>query len=378
MTKRVLNDWNIFLNKKNIYLSERINFDYSKEVQNAAMTTVTNDYVYYPLENIRLTLLLPGSFVHLRAFNRSTFSERLFTRLILAPLLAIRIKTGTESELTLNYNRKKDPGKITDAFDGFILTEYRTVENSQTFNMTTTQSIGANFSLKKTIDVFFFNMAFYYNHVHSNSMYQTSLSDEIKSMTRIPWNNVFHNFNLDVSAGKYLFTINTSLNTSLSYRKSYSRQLINLEDLPLSSGISSFKLNTSTKVRRWLYWDNNCTVVHTESHLQSEVPGSSRTFTTRFMPRSDFNIQPEENLTIRVSGEGVWDLSGENHDDHNLFLNTSLYWHIKKWKADLKLECINLTNVQTLTRTRISNYETYYESYRLRKRTAKLTFTFNF
>lgn len=302
-------------------------------------------------------------------FNQS------LTRLFFNPKFNLSYKVATEKTISLSYNLRNEFGNIQDIYRGYILTNYRSLYANNA-NLTERQSntFSLNYNHRKAITMFFFSVNASYNHITSNNIASSIITNSFQQRILLPYKNSIDSRTMNANTSKYLFALHTTVAGGLMLQSNRSNQIQNGELLPYNTILTNFTASTETKFSNKLNANYKINYSRTESSSSAAI---SNTIVKQAVQEAAINYSPVNNLLVNFSGNYYLTVQNQNNNLKYFFADTFARYKFNKIHTDLELNLNNILNTKTYSAVYLSANTYSISSYRLpgRMMLVKATFT---
>lgn len=294
------------------------------------------------------------------------------------PAFNIKYATGLENFISANYTFGNSIANIQDVYGGYVLHNYNQLGNTTIpVRQSNMQNASIAFNYRKTIKIFFANIAAIYTSVKNNSISQFDLFNNLQRQTTIPLNNTINSFTLFSGASKYLFKLHATVNIKASAKQSDWMQLQNGALLGYSNNTYSFSAGLTPKINNWLNmaYSGAYTVSSSKAKVENALPQT----VVKMQHGLEVNIFPNDNLFIKLKGEDFFVQQKQLNTTNNYFFaDASARYKANKIKTDFVFEVSNLTNIKQYATANISANNLVQNSFAIRPRMFLIRAYFNF
>ena len=302
------------------------------------------------------------------------YADKNLSRFYFNPQLKAQYQVSMENYLDLNYSYRNEFGTIDDVYSGYILKNYRTLSaNSSSLMEQRIHQAGAGFNYRKALTLFFFNVNALYSHTASNNIAAVLLTNNLQRSVVLPFPNATDSWIIGAYISKYIFALNTTFSWALKSRYSSSVQLQNGALLPFSTTANTMSIGADTKIMGQINVNYKTTLTQTTARSPARV---SANHVAQLFQQLTFNYSPVETLRFNLSAEHYFTRQKGNPDLKCFFADAYIRYRMRKWKADLELNAVNLLNVKTYNALYLSANMFTTNSYTLPGRTTMIKITF--
>lgn len=301
-------------------------------------------------------------------------------RVLVNPTFRSKFMTTTEDYLTFNYGYSNRMGNINGVYRGVILTNYRSLRaNDAILAEEYGHNAGLRYNFQRSISMLFINGGINYSKTTANTIPASVVTDNIVRTILLPFENDRSSFSANAGISKFIFALGATASLKASWSTTRSDQFQNGQRLPFNN--ISFVLNPGIEARLWnkISMTYNGTGTWTTSRLVSSE--ASAFVQDRQIQLYDQTVgltySPVKNGYIRVNARHQYNSQELGPDVSYLFADANIRYKVNKWRTDLELDLINLTNIRSFETYSLSANSFGYSHYQLRERMAVLKATFN-
>ncbi len=337
------------------------------------------DYDYLG-DRIKFSLSLPFNWQNI-TYSDGVFKAKpsvQFNQLLVNPTFNIKYATGVENFVSANYTFGNSIANIQDVYGGYVLHNYNQLVNTAIpVRQSNMQNASIAFNYRKTIKIFFANIAAIYTSVKNNSISQFDLFNNLQRQTTIPLNNTINSFTLFSGASKYLFKLHATVNIKASAKQSDWMQFQNGALLGYTNNTYSVSAGLTPKISKWL--NMAYSGAYTISSSKAKVDNALPQTVVQMQHGLEVNIFPNDNLFIKLKGEDFFVQQKQLKTTNNYFFaDASARYKANKIKTDFVFEVSNLANVKQYTTANISANNLVQNSFAIRPRMFLIRAYFNF
>lgn len=334
----------------------------------------------YMGERTKITFSLPINWQHI-GYSDSSIKTMLpvnFNEVFINPSINIKYATGIENFITANYTFGNSIANIQDVYGGYILSNYNKIMfNNIAIRQSNMQIASLSYNYRKTIKIFFFNIAAIYSNVNNNSIAQTELLNSLQRQTIIPLNNRVNSFTLFSGVSKYLFKLHATVNLKASIKTSNWNQLQNGLLLGYMNNTYNVSAGISPKINKWLNIAYNGN--YTLSNSKAEVGKTNLQAITQMQHSLEINTFLNDNCYMKFKGEDFYIRQHQiNVTNAYFFADASFHYKLNKIKTDFSFDVMNIANTQNYSTVNISANNLTQSAFAIRPRMFLLKAFFNF
>jgi hypothetical protein len=172
----------------------------------SGQTKFTAGYTY-SLKNLIISTTLPLNYRNIESDDRVRQQDNSINKLVFEPALNLRMVLSPKQSLQLGVNRAVNFGKPEDMLCGYVIRNYRTIQqNSFILNEGKQYSGNIFYSYREPVKIFFTSLGATYSRGSNNTMISSVVqSDGLVKTDRILFNNINERLTAMGNISKYLF-----------------------------------------------------------------------------------------------------------------------------------------------------------------------------
>lgn len=296
------------------------------------------------------------------------------TRLFFNPKISLTYKIATEKTLSLNYNLRNEFGNIEEIYRGYILTNYRSLyANNAALTERQNNAFSLNYNQRKAITMFFFSINASYNHITSNNIASSIITNSFQQRILLPYKNSIGSWTLNANSSKYIFALHATVSGGFLLQSNRSDQIQNNVLLPYNTVLINFTASAETKFSNQLNASYRINYSRTESSSSTAI---SNTIVKQALQEAAVTYSPINSLLVNVSGNYYLTLQNQNNHLKYFFADAFVRYKLNKIHADLELNLNNILNTKTYSAVYLSANTYSFSSYQLPGRMMLLKATF--
>lgn len=314
------------------------------------------------------------SFIKYNAINAKQHTYFLFN-----PIIEFRNKLGKYSELNLRYGQQTGFGQINDIYPGTILVSYRQFSANDTpLPKTDLHAIGARYSYRKPIKMFFYFVSLNYDRTAQNFINSYIIDSGVTKAIAIDYSNVSDKYALSGNISKYVFSISTQISASGNIGLQQGNSFYNNEISPFNA----YNINFSLTARKKIF--SKITVSATGDlgefiNKQNTLDGPAiKNSTKTHRLKAEWQHQLNDQIAYTLAYNFTSYQQELKQMVNNNFLDLNLKYSPAKWKSFFELQCINLTNQNLYQQINSNSNQLSTFQLPLRPRTVLLKYSFTF
>jgi hypothetical protein len=328
-----------------------------------------------PGDVLKIGISLPVNYLNISYKDAYYGLNKSLDRLYFNPRVSVKYQTGIENYITAGYNFRNDIGNIQDVYNGYILTNYRSLyANNADLTERKTQSASLGFNYRKAISLFFFGVSASYMHQDANNISSSVVTNNLQQRIVLPYDNNIDSWSGSVVTSKYAFSLRTTFSAGLSYQTTKLNQILNNIVLPYKTISTGVNVGAETKVSKQINFSYKAGFDQTTS--KSSVTDTENKF-QRLIQQASVNYSITDNIYLNVSGDHYYTHQQQSPDLKYMFADASLRYKFKKIKADVEISAQNLFNTKTYSALYLSANTFTSSSYTIPGRFMLAKVTFN-
>jgi hypothetical protein len=328
-----------------------------------------------PGDRFKASISLPVNLQQIDYSDSLYHFNQSLTRLFFNPKINLSYKLETEKTISLNYNLRNEFGNIQDIYRGYILTNYRSLyANNATLTERQTNTFSMNYNHRKAITMFFFSINTAYNHIISNNIASSVITNSFQQRILLPYKNSIDSWTMNANSSKYIFALHTTVSGGFMLQSNRSNQIQNGELLPYNTILTNYTASAETKFSNKLNASYKVNYSCTESSSSAAI---SNTIVKNALQEAAINYSPINNLLVNLSGNYYLTVQNQNNNLKYFFADAFVRYKFNKLHTDLELNLNNILNTKTYSAVYLSANTYSISSYQLpgRMMLVKATFT---
>lgn len=329
----------------------------------------------FPGDKLKASIKLPVSLQQIDYSDSLYHFSQSLTKLFFNPKITLSYKVATEKSIIFNYSLSNDFGDIQDIYRGYILRNYRSLyANNAPLTERQNNMFLLGYNHRKAITMFFFTVNAIYNHINSNSIASSLITNSFQQRVLLPYKNSTDSWTLSANSSKYIFALHTTLGGGLLLQSNRSNQIQNGVLLPYNTVLTSLTASAETKFSNKLNASYKINYSRTESSSSAAI---SNTIVKQAVQEAAINYSLINNLLLNVSGNHYLTIQNQNNHLKYFFADAFVRYKFNKIHTDLELNLNNLLNVKQYSAVYLSANNYTFSSYQLPGRMMLLKATFN-
>jgi hypothetical protein len=341
-------------------------------------TKLYTDATYeYSSGKFKTSLALPISYNLINYEDKAKGLDKSLNKFFVNPSLSVKYQTGIENYITANYSFSNDLGGIDDVYRGTILKNYRSLfANDAPISERKTQNVGAAFSFRKAMQMFFFNLSANYSTSTVNTISSYTISNNIQQRIVLPYANDVNSLSLSANASKYLFNIRSTINAGVGFSQSTFEQLQNNELLPFTSQNTNYKAGIDSKINNFINWSYSAT--YSISNNKTSKIDAIKNNNQQLRQQSSITATAFKSVFMTLSAEHIFTHQTTQPDLKYIFADFNMRYKLQKLKTDLEFGITNLANIKKFEANYLSANSFSSGTYYIPGRVAMMKATFSF
>jgi hypothetical protein len=331
----------------------------------------------YSNDKLKIGLYLPFSYNNIDYQDVAKGLDKSLDKFFLNPAFNMKYQTSPENYVTANYSYKNDLGGIDDVYRGTVLKNYRSLfANDAPISERESHFVGAGFSFRKAMQMFFLNLNASYSSIKLNTISSFTLSNSIQQRIVLPLENQVTSLTFSANTSKYLFKLRSTISAGITYSKSTFDQLQNNTLLPFESELTSYKAGIDAKITNFITWSYSAN--YSVSANRAKADNGIKTNFQQLRQTSGITATAFKKIYLTLSGEHIYTSQSAQPDLKYLFADFNMRYKLIKFKTDLEFGITNLANVKKFEAINLATNSLTSGTYFIPGRVAMLKATFNF
>jgi hypothetical protein len=341
-------------------------------------TKLYTDATYeYNSGKFKTSLALPIGYNLINYEDKAKGLDKSLNKFFVNPSLNVKYQTGIENYITANYSFSNDLGGIDDVYRGTILKNYRSLfANDAPISERKTQNVGAAFSFRKAMQMFFFNLSANYSTSTVNTISSYTISNNIQQRIVLPYANDVNSLSFSANASKYLFNIRSTINAGVGFSQSTFEQLQNNELLPFTSQNTNYKAGIDSKINNFINWSYSAT--YSISNNKTSKIDAIKNNNQQLRQQSSITATAFKSVFMTLSAEHIFTHQTTQPDLKYIFADFNMRYKLQKLKTDLEFGITNLANIKKFEANYLSANSFSSGTYYIPGRVAMMKATFSF
>ncbi|MFD0941013.1 TonB-dependent receptor [Pedobacter boryungensis] len=341
-------------------------------------TKLYTDATYeYNFGKFKASLGLPISYNLINYEDKAKDLDKSLDKFFVNPSLSVKYQTGIENYVTANYSFNNNLGGIDDIYRGTILKNYRSLfANDAPISERKSQNIGAAFSFRKAMQMFFFNLNANYSTSTVNTISSYTISNSIQQRIVLPYVNDMNSLSFSANASKYLFNIRSTINAGVGFNQSTFEQLQNNELLPFTSQSTTYNVGLDSKINNFINWSYNAT--YSISTNKTSKINAIKNNNQQLRQQSSITATAFKSVFMTLSAEHIFTHQSTQPDLKYIFADFNMRYKFQKLKTDLEFGITNLANIKKFEANYLSANSFSSGTYYIPGRVAMMKATFSF
>lgn len=332
----------------------------------------TYDYV---ADRLQINVKMPVNYQNISYSDKGYNFNNIVNRLFIAPDVYIKIASGNENNITLNYSYKNEFGSVEDNYRGLILTDYRSLQaNNSNLNEQKIHNANVAFNFRQAVKFLFVTVSANYKQTTANSIYNSIITNTFSRTITLPFNNSTNEYYFNGRISKYIYGLRSTVSSILSYQILQTNLFQNSVLLPYITAIPSVSLNTDTKITERLSFAYKGSYNSINSRLKSDA---NKTTINILQQSATVEYNPTTNLYLSLLDDFRHTFQKGGTNVKYNFIDASVRYQIKGSKLDIELSGANIFNIKNYSILMLSSNSYTSSTYQLPGRIILLKATFN-
>lgn len=290
-------------------------------------------------------------------------------------------RMNANNELSLSMYEMRFRGGVNEAYEGYLLQNYRNfIRNDATLSTNSSKGGSIYYAFRNAVKLMFVNANLGYTINTGNSSNNGMLNDEVQFSRRILFDYENRSLNSSIRMSKYLFKLRSTIGAGISWQKANTIQLQNGNRLNYENITRAFVLTVNSKISNWA----NISYQGTVTMMSSQQKGIARSALNeqlklrQIRQNAELNVTPGSLFIFKLKMEDYYNEAKNIPAPHTVFLDAAITFRLKKMKSDIELSCLNLAGKDQYVLTSLLVNSLLESSYPLRPRMIMLKTYFRF
>lgn len=320
-----------------------------------------------------ITIDCPFDFMNLKVDNSIHNDRKLNNRLFLRPNLSVEAQLTRNLKLSIHSSYHEDYGGMFDSYEGFIMTDYRTISTkSGEANLTKLQRYSITFSYADILRSLFGSLNAHYYRSKQNLMYATNFKETLSYIQAVEMPNTTDGCNIHGSISKYLSSIGTTLHLSGTYSRIWNDILRQDRLMKVSLENISAGMGANVRFSPSVLLDYHLTFAQNRNRMETEEePEPIR----RIQQNATFSMIIRKKTVISIGGEHYYNSTIQEGSRNMFFADAKIKYQHKR--MEYSLEARNLFAKHYFFTAHYDDATGYEYTYRLRSPNVMFHISFN-
>lgn len=346
------------------------------DLQTNYLKIVLNPVYIYSLNKLRFTASVSLNKYWMNVEDILRYSRNEYSCLYADPQFSLRYKFNPFWESTLSYRCSHEIGDITDFFQSYILSDYRSLKTMSGYlskNKKQTYKFRVNY--RNPLKTIFFNTALYYTSSKRNLENQQYFIEKQLIISNIKQNNYYKMWMWDGYVGKYISNImtNVSLTTNCMSLRSEKVQQGQIFPLELRTWNLSPKINTKIGEASAIAYQVDLNTNRLKIKIHS---GASESSFYQIYQKLKYYYCINKQLQVNAQLEHLYNEITSTVSSKVFFANLGISYKTKQ--IEYTFDWNNIFNKKEYTYVLYNTLDTYKYRYRLRPANVLINICFKY
>lgn len=338
---------------------------------------ISTDYSWVKANQYEIGISIPVTIQSIRYKQREYALSESYNRFWVNPAMSYKWYINAQETFTASYSYKNSLSDIHTVYRGVILTNYRSLQaNNAPLQERSGHTAGIGYNFQRTLQMLFLNGGLSFTKENINTLLATEITSDIKRNILLAIPNTRSSWQLYAGGSKYLYFLKATLSLKNNYSITRMQQYINEELIP----VKFHSVNSSLSLDKKLF--NRISINYAGNYTYSFMKQGIKNGNNNNMQRLDQHLNTSftvmKGLLFQFQLRNIYSRSSGNTAVNYWFADTKLRYPVKKWKADLELDCTNIANINSYELLRVDASYSSLSHYDIRGRMLLLKCTFNF
>ena len=300
-------------------------------------------------------------------------------RFYVNPSARLKLYFNAEDHLSLSYSYNNTIGDISGVYRGLILANYQSLlTNDAGLQEKYTSSSGMYYNFQRSIIMLFIYAGLNYNKIKAGFIASSVLTDNIRRIILLPYENDQSTLSANAGISKYLFALKTTASLKTVFRKANFTQFINSDKLPFFNNNIILTVATESKfLNSFILSYNGTGNWITGKKAVKDAGNKMKSKVKRFDQNIALGHSPVNNLFLTIKGRHLYSSQANASNINYLFLDANLRYKHTRWRTDLEFDVTNIANVKNYEVFTLSSNQFTANRFEIRGRMAVLKAMFN-
>ena len=330
--------------------------------------------ISYYGRSLSAQLSMPVSQAWLTTKDRIRFLTDKNRHLFFQPSFYTELKLLPKLKMQGSFSYKEDWGDVNDAYQGYIMTNYRVISNkSGTESWLKKQRYELSFTYSDILYALFAHLMVSYDWNKRNLMYNTTYEGFLSKVNATEVSNLFQGWGIHGRISKRFIPMAATIRFNGGYSRTWNEVMRQSELMPVISSNTYAGMDINMRLCPVLRLDYHVNYLHNKYNIEiGEQSGVIRTL----QQNVTFSSILFDKIICSINGEHYYNSSLDKKNRHLFFLNSSLSYKTKR--IEYAAELRNLLNRKNIYTVAYGDATSYVYSYRLRPLNVMLSVNVSF
>jgi hypothetical protein len=341
----------------------------------SGQTKFTAGYTY-TLKNLSISTSLPLNYRNIGSADRVRQQDTSIIKMVFEPALNLKMVLSPKQSLQLGINRAVNFGKPEDMLSGYVIRNYRTIQqNSFILNEGKQYSGNIFYSYREPVKIFFTSLGATYSRGSNNTMISSVVQgDGLVKTDRILFDNINERLTAMGNISKYLFDWKSTIRLGVNWSRFKESQIQNNFVIPVSNQSINFELELDAKLSERFnfnysgaYQVSRTMRQDASADLSNRVSSATQKLNITYFIKQEFYVECYNEYRLLQSFQ----------TRGNVFFNDlKVQYSLPKTKTDIGLLLSNTFNKKSYLYESLDFTSSVIQTYQLRPRTVFLNVRF--
>ena len=329
-------------------------------------------YIYKKFE---VTGKVPLIFRSINYSDRTYLADTAIKRLFVNFQMLAKLYVGQENYIELTYKYYDSWGTMQDVFNGYILTDYRTLsDNNAPLGESKNQMTSLFYTYKKSTSLFFYYIGVSFNNTSTNNIASSIISNTFERHITLPFPNSKNFWIVNSAISKYLFSLHTSLTAGFSLQSFGFNQIQNGENRQYNTITKDATLKIDSKINSFLNFSYKGEF-KTTSNSSNGI--TDKSIISQLQQQSSLNFDVLKSLVFTVTSDNYLIHSTELNNSYYNFIDITGRYKPVSSKLEFSFNLMNVLNNKSYKSVNLAGNLYSSSTYTLPGRFVLLKITFN-
>lgn len=336
----------------------------------------------YKKDRFQADWSVPLVFSHITYQDRGFKQKKSSTYWLIEPSADLYYQINPQDRVSISYRLANTINDITSLYQGYILTNYRTFQRNELFDLwsQSSHSWKMDYNFKRPLSMFFANIGAHYTLTNRRVLNRTIFEDNMQKQIQIPFANQMKTMGANMVLSKYVFFLGTTF--SIKPQWSNLRMEESLNDALYYIDNNNYTISTSMDFQLFQKINvvHRMDLTHSTNNFRQQEPGALPSSINNNHVRNNLSLtySPLSNLHLKAEGQSVHVRQKSISDIDVYFIDFSARWKINHLRSDVEFYMFNIANHQNFETFSVRNNGYFYNQFVLNPRMAVIKYIFHF